>query len=169
MTLWNNGTAQYVGIPVNTGAPGADTTDGSFAVFEHVRYSDMKGTNPDGTTYNDPNVPYASYFNGGDASARLHPLLLRHAAEQRLRRNDLCRRLPGVAADADRDTGDRRGAELRDGAAVHDDHVHVVDHDHDGAGTGRRHDDHGSLRSPGDDAGCSDRRDGDGRDALTGG
>ena len=67
LTLWNNGTAQYVGIPVNTGAPGADTTDGSFAVFEHVRYSDMKGTNPDGSTYDDPNVPYASYFNGGDA------------------------------------------------------------------------------------------------------
>ena len=67
LTLWNNGAAQYVGIPVNTGAPGADTTDGSFAVFEHVRYSDMKGTNPDGSTYNDPNVPYASYFNGGDA------------------------------------------------------------------------------------------------------
>ncbi len=59
--------AQYVGIPVNTGAPGADTVDGSYAVFEHVRYSDMKGTNPDGSTYNDPNVPYASYFNGGDA------------------------------------------------------------------------------------------------------
>ena len=59
--------AQYVGIPVNTGAPGADTTDGTYAVFEHVRYSDMKGTNPDGSTYNDPNVPYASYFNGGDA------------------------------------------------------------------------------------------------------
>jgi hypothetical protein len=56
-----------VGIPVNTGAPGADTTNGTFAVFEHVRYSDMKGTNIDGSTYNDPNVPYASYFNGGDA------------------------------------------------------------------------------------------------------
>ncbi len=67
LTLWNNGAAEYVGMPVNTGAPGADTTDGSYAVFEHVRYSDMKGTNPDGTTYNDPNVPYASYFNGGDA------------------------------------------------------------------------------------------------------
>jgi lipoprotein-anchoring transpeptidase ErfK/SrfK len=67
LTLWNNGAAEYVGIPVNTGAPGADTTDGSYAVFEHVRYSDMKGTNPDGTTYNDPNVPWASYFNGGDA------------------------------------------------------------------------------------------------------
>jgi len=67
LTLWNNGAAQYVGIPVNTGAPGADTVDGTYAVFEHVRYSDMKGTNPDGSTYNDPNVPYASYFNGGDA------------------------------------------------------------------------------------------------------
>jgi lipoprotein-anchoring transpeptidase ErfK/SrfK len=67
LTLWNNGVAQYVGIPVNTGAPGADTVDGSYAVFEHVRYSEMKGTNPDGSTYDDPNVPYASYFNGGDA------------------------------------------------------------------------------------------------------
>jgi len=67
LTLWDNGVAQYVGIPVNSGAPGADTTDGTYAVFEHVRYSDMKGTNVDGSTYNDPNVPYASYFNGGDA------------------------------------------------------------------------------------------------------
>jgi lipoprotein-anchoring transpeptidase ErfK/SrfK len=67
LTLWNNGVAQYVGIPINSGAPGADTTDGNYAVFEHVRYSDMKGTNVDGSTYNDPNVPYASYFNGGDA------------------------------------------------------------------------------------------------------
>ena len=67
LTLYENGAAKYVGIPVNSGAPGADTTDGIFAVFEHVRYSDMKGTNPDGSTYNDPNVPYASYFNGGDA------------------------------------------------------------------------------------------------------
>jgi lipoprotein-anchoring transpeptidase ErfK/SrfK len=67
LTLWNNGAAQYVGIPVNTGIPGADTADGNFAVFEHVRYSEMKGTNVDGSTYDDPNVPYASYFNGGDA------------------------------------------------------------------------------------------------------
>jgi lipoprotein-anchoring transpeptidase ErfK/SrfK len=66
LTLWNNGTAQFT-VPVNSGAPGADTTDGSYAVFEHVRYSEMKGTNVDGSTYDDPNVPYASYFNGGDA------------------------------------------------------------------------------------------------------
>jgi lipoprotein-anchoring transpeptidase ErfK/SrfK len=67
LTLWDNGVAQYVGFPVNSGAPGADTTDGTYAVFEHVRFSDMKGTNVDGSTYDDPNVPYASYFNGGDA------------------------------------------------------------------------------------------------------
>ena len=30
----------------------------------------MKGTNVDGSTYDDPNVPYASYFNGGDALHR---------------------------------------------------------------------------------------------------
>jgi lipoprotein-anchoring transpeptidase ErfK/SrfK len=66
LTLWNNGTAQYT-VRVNSGAPGADTTNGSYAVFEHVRFSDMKGTNVDGSTYDDPNVPYASYFNGGDA------------------------------------------------------------------------------------------------------
>ena len=75
LTLWNNGVAQYVGIPVNSGAPGADTTDGTFAVFEHVRFSEMKGTNVDGSTYDDPNVPYASYFNGGDA---LHGFMRSH-------------------------------------------------------------------------------------------
>ena len=37
LTLYNNGVAQYTGIPVNTGAPGADTADGTFPVFEHVR------------------------------------------------------------------------------------------------------------------------------------
>jgi peptidoglycan hydrolase-like protein with peptidoglycan-binding domain len=67
LTLYNNGTPQYTNIPVNTGAPGADTTDGTYPVFEHVTSSVMKGTNPDGTTYDDPDVPWASYFNGGDA------------------------------------------------------------------------------------------------------
>ena len=57
----------YSNIAVNTGAPGADTTDGTYPVFEHVTSSVMKGTNPDGTTYDDPAVPWASYFNGGDA------------------------------------------------------------------------------------------------------
>jgi lipoprotein-anchoring transpeptidase ErfK/SrfK len=67
LTLYNNGAPQYTNIPVNTGAPGADTADGTYPVFEHVTSSVMKGTNPDGTTYDDPDVPWASFFNGGDA------------------------------------------------------------------------------------------------------
>jgi len=67
LTLYNDGAVQYSNIPVNTGAPGADTLDGTYPVFEHVTASEMKGTNPDGSTYDDPAVPWASFFNGGDA------------------------------------------------------------------------------------------------------
>jgi len=67
LTLFENGTPALVDIPVNTGAPGADTVDGTYPVFEHVLSSRMQGTNPDGTKYDDPNVPWASYFDGGDA------------------------------------------------------------------------------------------------------
>jgi len=67
LTLYNNGAPTLANIPVNTGAPGADTTDGTYPVFEHVTSSRMQGTNPDGSHYDDPNVPWASYFYGGDA------------------------------------------------------------------------------------------------------
>ncbi len=67
LTLFENGTPVLVNTPVNTGAPGADTTDGTYPVFEHVVSSRMQGTNPDGTTYDDPAVPWASFFLGGDA------------------------------------------------------------------------------------------------------
>ncbi len=67
LTLFENGAPVVTGLAVNTGAPGADTADGTYPVFEHVVSSRMTGTNPDGTTYDDPNVPWASYFNGGDA------------------------------------------------------------------------------------------------------
>jgi peptidoglycan hydrolase-like protein with peptidoglycan-binding domain len=67
LTLFVNGAPTMANVAVNTGAPGADTVDGTFPVFEHVPSSRMQGTNPDGSTYDDPNVPWASYFNGGDA------------------------------------------------------------------------------------------------------
>jgi peptidoglycan hydrolase-like protein with peptidoglycan-binding domain len=67
LTLFENGAPQLVNIAVNTGAPGADTVDGTYPVFEHVTSSRMQGTNPDGSKYDDPSVPWASYFNGGDA------------------------------------------------------------------------------------------------------
>jgi len=67
LTLYENGAPTMTDVAVNTGAPGADTVDGTYPVFEHVTSSRMQGTNPDGSTYDDPNVPWASYFNGGDA------------------------------------------------------------------------------------------------------
>ncbi len=67
LTLYENGVPTMTGVAVNTGAPGADTVDGTYPVFEHVVSSRMQGTNPDGSTYDDPAVPWASYFNGGDA------------------------------------------------------------------------------------------------------
>jgi lipoprotein-anchoring transpeptidase ErfK/SrfK len=67
LTVFENGFPVIFATPVNTGAPGADTTDGTYAVFEHVVSSRMQGTNPDGSTYDDPAVPWASFFNGGDA------------------------------------------------------------------------------------------------------
>jgi len=50
----------------NTGIPQSPTVDGTFPVYLKYYFSYMKGTNPDGSKYNDP-VYYANYFNGGDA------------------------------------------------------------------------------------------------------
>jgi hypothetical protein len=65
-TTWHNGRTVVSG-PVNTGIPQAPTAQGVFAVFEHAPSVTMSGTNPDGSHYNDPGVPWVSYFNGGDA------------------------------------------------------------------------------------------------------
>jgi hypothetical protein len=67
LTAWVNGSLAFTNILVNTGVRGATTRDGTFQVFEHVRASDMKGCDVTGHCYNVPTVPWASYFNGGDA------------------------------------------------------------------------------------------------------
>jgi hypothetical protein len=51
---------------VNTGVPTAGTQDGTFPVYLRYKVTQMRGTNPDGTKYNDT-VHWVSYFNGGDA------------------------------------------------------------------------------------------------------
>jgi peptidoglycan hydrolase-like protein with peptidoglycan-binding domain len=63
---WHNG-KNVVSGAVNTGIPQAPTAQGVFPVFEHALSVTMSGTNPDGSHYSDPGVPYVSYFNGGDA------------------------------------------------------------------------------------------------------
>jgi peptidoglycan hydrolase-like protein with peptidoglycan-binding domain len=66
LSLWHDGSV-IITSPVNTGITAAPTNPGTFAVFEHLRSTTMSGTNPDGSHYNDPGVPWVSYFNGGDA------------------------------------------------------------------------------------------------------
>lgn len=51
----------------NTGVAGAESDSGSFPIFQHTESSDMRGTNPDGSQYNDPDVPWVNYYNGGEA------------------------------------------------------------------------------------------------------
>jgi peptidoglycan hydrolase-like protein with peptidoglycan-binding domain len=66
LVLWHDGRNVFT-TPVNTGIASAPTARGTFPVFEHISSGTMSGTNPDGSHYNDPGVPWISYFNGGDA------------------------------------------------------------------------------------------------------
>ena len=65
LKIWHNGRL-VLESPANTGIAASPTADGTFPVYLKYYFSYMKGTNPDGTKYDDP-VYYASYFNGGDA------------------------------------------------------------------------------------------------------
>ncbi|HTU97493.1 MAG TPA: L,D-transpeptidase [Solirubrobacteraceae bacterium] len=67
LVLWHSGKTVIGGTPVNTGIPSAPTSTGTYPVYEHLTSTTMSGTNPDGSHYNDPNIPWVSYFNGGDA------------------------------------------------------------------------------------------------------
>ncbi len=65
LILYHNG---HVAItsPVNTGIAASPTADGTFPVYLRYTVTQMIGTNPDGTPYDDT-VYWVSYFNGGDA------------------------------------------------------------------------------------------------------
>jgi len=66
VTVYSDGTPVYNTL-ANTGVPGAPTQQGTFPVYARYVVTTMSGTNPDGTTYVDPGIPWVSYFNGGDA------------------------------------------------------------------------------------------------------
>src|SRR5439155_20621751 len=65
LTLWRDGRTILTTV-ANTGIPKAPTALGTFPVYAHLRSTTMRGTNPDGSHYSDPGVPWVSYFNGGD-------------------------------------------------------------------------------------------------------
>jgi hypothetical protein len=65
-TVYKDGAPVY-SSPVNTGVAGAPTENGTWPVFERFTVTTMSGTNPDGSHYSDPGIPWVSYFHGGDA------------------------------------------------------------------------------------------------------
>ena len=66
LTLYQNGRVKSI-IRVNLGISVAPTQLQTDPVYLRFTSQTMSGTNPDGTTYNDPGVPWISYFNGGEA------------------------------------------------------------------------------------------------------
>ncbi|HXA34220.1 MAG TPA: L,D-transpeptidase family protein [Acidimicrobiales bacterium] len=64
-TVYSNGAPVY-STPSNTGVPAAPTAQGTFPVYLRYTVTTMSGTNPDGSHYSDPGIPWVSYFNGGD-------------------------------------------------------------------------------------------------------
>jgi peptidoglycan hydrolase-like protein with peptidoglycan-binding domain len=65
-TVYSDGSEVY-STPANTGVAAAPTAQGTFPVYVRYRVTTMRGTNPDGSKYVDPGIPWVSYFNGGDA------------------------------------------------------------------------------------------------------
>jgi hypothetical protein len=65
-TVYSNGAEVYSTL-ANTGVSAAPTVQGTFPVYSRYRVTTMTGTNPDGSHYSDPGIPWVSYFNGGDA------------------------------------------------------------------------------------------------------
>ena len=65
-------TLYVAGVPtfhtlVNTGISVSPTALGTYPVYLRYASQTMSGTNPDGSHYSDPGIPWISYFNGGDA------------------------------------------------------------------------------------------------------
>lgn len=66
VTVYSDGRAVYNTL-ANTGIAAAPTPDGTWPVYVRYTVTTMKGTNPDGTHYSDPGIPWVSYFYEGDA------------------------------------------------------------------------------------------------------
>ena len=66
LSVWSNG-AVVKTAAVNTGITVSPTDIGTWPVYLRYRTQTMRGTNPDGTKYEDPGVPFVSYFYKGEA------------------------------------------------------------------------------------------------------
>ncbi|GLV14276.1 hypothetical protein Heshes_19600 [Alicyclobacillus hesperidum] len=66
LRIWQNGKVVLTTL-ANTGIAASPTPIGTFPVFAQYLSQDMRGKDPNGVPYNDPGVPYVSYFDGGCA------------------------------------------------------------------------------------------------------
>ncbi|WAH36096.1 L,D-transpeptidase family protein [Alicyclobacillus dauci] len=66
LRIWSNGKLVLSSL-ANTGIAQRPTTLGTFPVYERYWSQEMRGTNPNGSYYDDPGVPYVNYFYGGEA------------------------------------------------------------------------------------------------------
>jgi hypothetical protein len=66
VNVWRDGQMAYT-TRANTGIAAAPTELGTWPVYVRYTSTTMRGTNPDGSHYSDPGVPWVSYFHGGDA------------------------------------------------------------------------------------------------------
>jgi hypothetical protein len=66
LKLYQNGKVTFVSL-VNTGIAARPTENGTYPVYVRFVTTTMSGTNPDGSHYSDPGIPWVSYFHGGDA------------------------------------------------------------------------------------------------------
>jgi len=66
VTLYIGGVEKFHTL-ANTGISVAPTSLGTYPVYIRYASQTMSGTNPDGSHYSDPGIPWISYFNGGEA------------------------------------------------------------------------------------------------------
>ena len=66
LKLYLNGRVVFE-TAVNTGLPGAVTSNGTYPVYLRYLTTTMSGTDLNGKPYHDAGIPWVSYFHGGDA------------------------------------------------------------------------------------------------------
>lgn len=70
VTVWRDGVSIYTTL-ANTGIAAGpsccQTQAGTWPVYLRFTSTTMSGTNPNGSHYSDPGIPWTSYFHGGDA------------------------------------------------------------------------------------------------------
>ena len=115
LNLWHNGKTVIGGTPVNTGIPSAPTATGTYPVYEHLTVDDDERHQPRRQPLLRPEHPRRQLLQRRRRAARLHPRLLRVAAEPGLRRDALQHGRAGVPVHPGRPA---RRRPLTDGLAV---------------------------------------------------